>query len=265
VTREEFEGGHVLILGDCREELPGLACDSVITDPPYETVFHKARKPVIRVDGGPAYEREGFGFEGIDADRPAIAAAMVEAAARWVIVFCLAEGVRAWRDALQAAGGKWDTPLAWIKPDATPRLNGQGAARGFECIATAWAGRGHKRWNGGGRRGILTFNRDATPGNDHPTAKPVELMASLVTLYSNPGEIVLDPFAGSGSTGIACIQHGRRFIGIERQLRWFDLARRRIEAELKRPRLALVSAPRPMQAGLFTVPRAKPPTFGGEA
>lgn len=249
IQREEIAAGIVMIHADCREVLPAITADHVLCDPPYEDVFHKARKAVRRTDGARNFGRPGFGFGGIDDDRPLVARLMAEASQGWIAVFCLAEGVRAWRDALQEAGAKWDTPLAWIKPDATPRLNGQGAARGFECIATAWAGRGHRSWNGGGARGVLTYGREPG-GSDHPTAKPVPLMGALVRLYSDAGQTVLDPFCGSGSTGLACIRNGRRFVGIEREQRWFDLACRRLEAETRRPRLPFEEVPRMRQARL---------------
>jgi len=75
------------------------------------------------------------------------------------------------------------------------------------------------------------FNRalDKTP---HPSQKPVELMGYLVSSHSNEGETVLDPYMGSGTTGIACIRTGRNFIGIEKDPEHFETARKRIEAEL---------------------------------
>lgn len=67
----------------------------------------------------------------------------------------------------------------------------------------------------------------------HPTAKPVELMEWLVKSYTGEGQTVLDPFMGSGSTGVAALKSGRRFIGVEREEKWFDIACRRIEQALK--------------------------------
>ncbi|WP_407543809.1 site-specific DNA-methyltransferase (plasmid) [Deinococcus radiomollis] len=62
----------------------------------------------------------------------------------------------------------------------------------------------------------------------HPTQKPVDLMAWLVRSYSQPGDLILDPFAGSGSTGVAAIQEGRRFLGCERDASFCELAQRRL-------------------------------------
>lgn len=67
----------------------------------------------------------------------------------------------------------------------------------------------------------------------HPTAKPVELMEWLVKSYTSEGQTVLDPFMGSGSTGVAALKNERRFIGVEREEKWFDIACRRIEDAAK--------------------------------
>jgi site-specific DNA-methyltransferase (adenine-specific) len=65
-------------------------------------------------------------------------------------------------------------------------------------------------------------------GNDHPTVKPVGLISHLIQLFSTPGQVVLDPFLGSGSHGIAAVETGREFIGIERHPHYFDIATNRI-------------------------------------
>jgi site-specific DNA-methyltransferase (adenine-specific) len=65
--------------------------------------------------------------------------------------------------------------------------------------------------------------------NVHPTVKPLELMRWLTRLLCPPGGTVLDPFTGSGSTGVACVLEGRRFVGIEREERYVPIARARIE------------------------------------
>lgn len=79
---------------------------------------------------------------------------------------------------------------------------------------------------------ILRVARGAGDRHLHPTQKPVELCEYLVKTYTNPGEIVLDNCMGSGSTGVACLNTGRRFIGIEKDERYFDIASRRIEETL---------------------------------
>ena len=241
--RTEVIGDATLYLGDCLEILPTLGrVDHVIMDPPYEAVFHEAMGALrsLRTDGKEYASNRmcGLSFGGIDHNRQEVAAAITEASSGWIIAFCLAEGVMPWRDVLQDSGAKYDTCLAWVKPDATPRFNGQGAARGFECAVTAWAGKGHKRWNAGGKRGVYThLTNPPSRHGGHPTEKPVALMRELLGDFTNAGQTVCDPFMGSGTTGVAALQLGRKFIGIEIDPGYFDIACKRIEEAWKQPRL----------------------------
>ena len=86
-------------------------------------------------------------------------------------------------------------------------------------------------YNNPGRRhptSVLTYGRDAK--SHHPTAKPEPVMVKLVLQYSNAGDVVLDPFMGSGSTGVACVRHKRRFVGMEMDPAYFAVAKARLEA-----------------------------------
>lgn len=237
MTEREI-GPARLILGDCLSIMSGLAgVAHVISDPPYEDELHEgaSEQRITRSDGRTMHG--DLGFEGINATRAQVAAAVTAVSAGWVILFALAEGVRAWRDDLQAVGAKWDTTCAWIKPDSSPRFNGQGPARGFECIVTAWAGTGYRRWNAGGKRGVYRHMVNSERASDHPTEKPVRLMAELIADFTQPGDVVLDPFMGSGTTGVAAVKLGRRFIGIERDPQHFETACARIAAAHAQPDL----------------------------
>lgn len=247
--RQEIIGDARLILGDCREALEGVKVDHVISDPPYEDELHNAMGRIRRNDGQQMIQ--DLGFEGVNAARADIASLCVGASDGWVILFTLAEGVRAWRDDLQAVGAKWDTTCFWIKPDASPRFNGQGPARGAECFVTCWAGKGYRRWNAGGKRGVYTHCVNTGRQGEHPTEKPVPLMRDLISDFTQPDQLICDPFMGSGTTGVACIQFGRRFLGIERDERWFDLACRRLEEAYRQPRLFEEPAPKPIQPDML--------------
>jgi site-specific DNA-methyltransferase (adenine-specific) len=76
-------------------------------------------------------------------------------------------------------------------------------------------------------KSVLKFNREAKP--EHPTQKPVALLEYLIKTYTLEGETVLDNCAGSGSTGVACINTNRNFIGIEKDDKYFEIAKKRIE------------------------------------
>lgn len=237
ILREERIGNQRLILGDCLAIMPGLGrFGHVICDPPYEDELHSAIGRIRRNDG--VAMPSSLGFAGINAIRERVAQAAIAGADGWVILFTLAEGVRAWRDDIQAHGGKYDTCIAWVKPDSTPRMNGQGPARGFECAVTAWAGKGRRRWNAGGKRGVYTHtvNPPDRTGK-HPTEKPWRLMAELLRDFTSPDDTILDPFMGSGTTLVACQKMGRSGTGIEIDPQYFDVACRRVEEAARQPNM----------------------------
>ena len=84
-------------------------------------------------------------------------------------------------------------------------------------------------------------------GKDVPCPKPENVMQAIISRFTDEGETILDPFMGSGTTGVACARLGRKFIGIEMEPRYFDIACRRIEAEYKQPRLFTEAAPKVKQ------------------
>lgn len=249
MSRVEIIGDCTLYLGDCREILPTISVDHIISDPPYEDELHGAMGRIRRNDGREMVQ--DLGFDGINLTRADIASACVSASSGWVILFTLAEGVRAWRDDLQAAKAKWDTTCFWVKPDASPRFNGQGPARGAECFVTCWAGTGYRRWNAGGKRGVYTHCVNTNRQGEHPTEKPVSLMSEIVSDFTRHGETVCDPFMGSGTTGVACVKAGRRFIGIEQNERWFGLACKRISEAYRQPDFFVERPAAPKQEALL--------------
>ena len=84
------------------------------------------------------------------------------------------------------------------------------------------------------QQGFITDSKDK---RYHPTQKPTELLEFLIREYTNPGDTVLDPFMGSGSTGVACVNTGRKFIGMELDPGYFEVAKRRIEEAQAQARL----------------------------
>lgn len=127
---------------------------------------------------------------------------------------------------------------------------------GHESIATAWAGADRMRWNGGGKHGVYVEPIPQSRGGErlHPTLKPLALMEALVSDFTDPGELVCDPFAGSGTTGVACIRLGRRFIGWEREPKYFDVAVKRLRAAREQLRIPLAVEPMGKQADLLSSP-----------
>ena len=85
---------------------------------------------------------------------------------------------------------------------------------------------------------------------EHPNEKPLAMVENFIEWHSLPGQLVLDPFLGGGTTGVACARLGRRFIGIELDEKHFETACRRIEAAYRQPRLFAEPAPKPQQMAL---------------
>ena len=132
-----------------------------------------------------------------------------------------------WRAALEAAGAVYKRTCIWVKPDGKPQYSGDRPGIGYEAIVACHAP-GRSSWNGGGSHGVFIVNKGGDPRPGPQTQKPLALMELLVRLFSNPGELILDPFAGSGTTGVTAVRLGRRFLGWEMSPTYADMARKRI-------------------------------------
>lgn len=264
--RMEQIGDCTLYLGNCLEILPTLGnVDAVVTDPPYE---REAHDPGRRLNGRTVELRDRrrreiyaqpLAFAAMSPElRVAVATHFGRLSQGWVLVFCQAEAVQIWREVLEQAGAAYRRPMIWVKPDSAPQLSGDRPAMGYESIVAAWAGDGRSRWNGGGRRGVFVHGK-SDPGfghggmsNEHQTRKPIALMNDLVSLFSQPSDVVLDPFMGSGTTGVACVKSGRKFIGIEIDEGYFGIACERIRKAYAQPDMFIEPrTPEPKQEAML--------------
>jgi len=201
--RVEVIGNATLYLGDCREILPTLErVDAVITDPPYGIGASAGTGKYGRL------KIEAEGDLGWDDETPAaeLLADILGFAGRSIVF-----GVN-----------YFDLPpsrnfLVWDK--------GAGfKGRDFAECEFAWCS-----WDGNAR--VLTYDplaRGDYKGKQHPTQKPVSVMEWCIT-HAGKVQTILDPFMGSGTTGIAAVRMGRKFIGIEREPKYFEIACKRIE------------------------------------
>jgi site-specific DNA-methyltransferase (adenine-specific) len=137
----------------------------------------------------------------------------------------------------------------WRKLGGSPQFTGDRPGIGCEAIEIAHPP-GRKRWNGGGRHAFWEF-AIASGTRVHTTQKPLPLMEALVSDFTDAGELICDPFAGSGTTGVACIRLGRRFVGWEKDRRYFAVAVKRLRAAREQLRMALVVEPMGTQAALL--------------
>lgn len=260
MSRIEVIGDCTLYLGDCLSIVPTLApADHALFDPPYESLTHAAKNGQKgrkhRNDG--VAELQGLDFAPIDAIRDDVVRIVGAATKGWFIAFCTPEGVRPWAESINASPLKYKRACVWVKPDSTPQLNGQGPAQGAENFVCAWAGSGYSLWNRGGKRGVYTHCVNVNRHGGHPTEKPVALMSELVSDFTMAGQTVLDPFMGSGTTGVACVALGRSFVGIEQNEAYFDLACRRLEAAFKQPRLFAEPVVKTVQPDIFAANDAR--------
>lgn len=235
---------RVIHHGDCLAWMATLAnrsVDVVITDPPYSPDVHGKSRAGGRAlnmgNGKPTFNREvEFGFDAITQDQmEAVADQCERLAKRWVLIFCDVESNHLWRGALSSAGLEPVRIGAWVKDGCTPQFTGDRPAAGIEAVVIAHRP-GKKRWNGGGKRAVWTYpvvqKRGAKISDRvHTTQKPLSLMLELVSLFSEPGELIIDPFAGSGTTGVAALRLGRRFAGAEQQEKYVTIANERLAAE----------------------------------
>lgn len=198
--------------------LADKAAEHVITDPPYDAKTHEGMRS-IGFDGGHASPIDFAALTGMEH-----VAEMLRVASRWTIAFCSLEQLGAYAE---AAGESWIRSGTWVRTNGTPQLSGDRPAQGAEGVAIMH-GPGAKSWNGGGRRAVWTGPREMD--GKHPTQKPLWLMEALIRDFTDYGDTILDPFMGSGSTGVAAIRLGRRFIGFERDPKYFAVAQRRISA-----------------------------------
>lgn len=230
----QFEHGNFeLRLGDCLDPVTGLASlgdksvDHVITDPPYEVEAHTQQRRVLR---GAVMEVEPLDFDPIsEAERTTVAGHAGRMAKRWVLAFCQVEASVSWTAVLVAGGLSYRRTCVWVKPDGMPQYSGDRPGMGYESIVACHAP-GKSTWNGGGQHGVFITNKGGDERAGHPTQKPLALMDKLIRLFTDPGDLICDPFSGSGTTGVAAIRLGRRFVGWERKPEYHAIAMKRLTA-----------------------------------
>jgi DNA modification methylase len=212
-----------------KETIPLLSVvDHVITDPPYESEAHTLQRRVKR--GGGIREVEPLSFAPMtEKDRDLIAVLLAGKVRRWVLVFCQVEAAMRWRDSFEAAKYVYKRTCIWVKPDGMPQYSGDRPGMGYESIV-ALHPIGRSGWNGGGRHGVFIVPKNDNNGQPapHPTTKPHRLMQQLIGLFTDQGEIILDPFMGSGTTLLAAKQLRRKAIGIEIEEKYCEIAARRL-------------------------------------
>lgn len=210
MSRVEQIGDCTLYLGDCMEIMPTLGrVDAIVTDPPYGIGI--AANPVRQ-------KHRKMDWDSAPPDNS-------------IINYLLANS----DEQIIWGGNYFDLPptqgfLVWDKKQPE---NFSLAMCEMAWISRKWPAKMF-------RHSVTSYEKD------HPTQKPVSLMQWCLSHLQTMG-VVLDPFMGSGTTGVACAKLGRRFIGIEIDPGYFDAACRRIEAAYRQPDMFVERAPAPVQ------------------
>ena len=208
-------GNAIMYLGDCTEILPMLSdFDAVVTDPPYG--IGEARKN--NASRGKLAVAKDYGVSDWD-DKP-ISKEVVDLLreiSKWQIIFggnyFELPPTKCWLiwDKENGANDFADGEMAWTNLDKAMRIK-------------------RYMWNG-----MLRANKE--PRGDHPTQKPVGIMEWVISHLPNDVQTIIDPFMGSGTTGVACMKMEKQFVGIERERKYFDIACKRIEDAQRQERL----------------------------
>jgi len=249
------EGSVRLLLGDCLDVLPGLddgSIQAVVTDPPYSS------GGMVRGDRMQS-TRTKYQSSDVQSVKPLFSGDNRDQ--RGYLAWCsvwlmhleqvLAPGSIAclfsdWRqlptttDALQSGGFVWRGIVPWDKCNARPMPNRFTS----QCEYVIWGTNGPRDFSteqADYHPGIIRCPAPTGDDREHATQKPVEAIIPLVSV-AGVGEFVIDPFMGSGTTALACLQTGRRFVGIEKEPKYFEIAKKRIKNELAKT--ALIETPK---------------------
>jgi site-specific DNA-methyltransferase (adenine-specific) len=212
--------GITIYHGDARDILPLLdtPVDLVLTDPPYGDVTHE-------------------GARAVTSTRALVDFASTTSAELRSLIAGLAPLCRAWYFATMEwqhiadlereppAGWRFVRFGVWVKPNGAPQFTGDRPGTGWEGVCILHRDTGRMAWNGGGHHAVWVHPKAS---GTHPTGKPEPLVRKWIAQFSNPGDLILDPFMGSGTTLRCALDMGRRAIGIELDERYCRIAAQRL-------------------------------------
>ena len=194
--------------------MPDESVNAIITDPPYGINYVSQTGARINNDKAP------FIWFLYDAFRVLKSGGTLLCFTRWDVE-------QTFIDAIELAGFRVKSEVIWDKV-----YHGMGDTKAAFAPAhenIVFAIKGKYSFPGGRPKDLVTFSKLGSAQMIHPTEKPVGLIANLITAVTKPDDLILDPFAGSGSTLVAAKKSGRRFIGVELDDEYYEKARRRIE------------------------------------
>lgn len=222
-------GKHRLLCGDSTDAacftllMSGEKADMVFTDPPYNVDYANSAKDKLRGTNRPIMnDNLGDGF--YDFLLAALNPTLANCTGGIYIAMSSSE-LDTLQSAFRAAGGKWSTFIIWAKNTFT--LGRADYQRQYEPILYGWPEGAKRHWCGDRDQGDVWQIKKPVKNDLHPTMKPVELVERAIRNSSRPGDVVLDPFGGSGSTLIAAEKSGRQARLIELDPKYVDVIVRR--------------------------------------
>ena len=227
-------GDCTLYEADCMDILPHLdKVDAVVTDPPYDLSEAGAGKSHVGMSlnkfDSQAYKDLVSGF---DVSQVFSAISKI---CKPFNMFCFCSNKQISKIMAHNEQNKRSTTLCvWHKTNAAPFANGVWRGDIEYCVHAKASG---AVFNGGAVEKKKVTEHPMVVGKEHPTVKPLPIVSKYLRICSNRGQTILDPFMGSGTTGVACAKMGRKFIGIELDPDYFDIACKRIEDAYKQPDL----------------------------
>ncbi len=197
--------------------LPARSVDHIITDPPFDARTHRVagRTRSLLTE----QKATALAFDALSDERISeLAGYFARAARRWIVVFAADRQLETWAHALELGGARVVRFGVVERATPMPQVTGDRPGIGCDMVVVGHAKGERMRWNGGGRAAVwkaMSGARDFDGKPPHPTVKSLDLMRKLVLDFTDLGELVCDPFAGVGTTALACQREGRRFVGWE--------------------------------------------------
>lgn len=232
IKTEQINESVTLYCGDCLEIMQAMQSsdvrfNAVITDPPYgikyQSNMRKASEQFEKIEND----------EEINSDEWIGDIKSVMTTDSALFMFTRWDVEHIWRATIENAGLNVKSQVIWYKPGGgMGDLYAQYAPDHENAI---FAIQGKWKFPAMRPNSVYTFSHDPAVSYVHPSQKPVPLMERVVLDITRKSDLVLDPFMGSGTTGIACIKHGRGFVGVELNEKYFNSAVKRISDMARQP------------------------------
>lgn len=230
--------------GDCLEVMktfPDNCIDCVLMDPPYaisrDTGF-AVKKPVEEMT--PTQRKFNinmqFGeWDQCEVDMGSVFKQLYRIVKPHATVICFYDlwKIESLRSKMESSGFKQIRLIEWLKTNPVPINSKTNYLTNAREIAVCCVKQGKPTFNSEYDNGVYNYGIPRKNHDSHPTMKPVQLISDLVLKHTNENDIILDCFMGSGTTCVAAIMNSRRYVGIERDVNYFNVARKNIDEALR--------------------------------